>query len=291
MSAIKHIHFVWLQGADALREKQPQLWGFVETWIKFFPNWRMTIWDDKMLRQLMTARFEPALLSAYDKLPKFAMKADVGRYAVVYTFGGMYVDTDMECLRNFEHLLSRTDAPNALFSNDGHILERPFSNNCWFYFPRPNSPALRALLTSIEHSVGKLPAKAWATALHGLVFDATGPGAFLKALQDNPPVEFLSRALLEPVTPNNLHLDAEGDAARARFPDAYAIHHPQGSWMNINGPFLKWFGQTWGRLRSAMPIVFPIVTFGLLIVILALSVVLITKAVKDRKKRAQLLTQ
>ena len=281
--AVQRIHFVWLQGEANLRDKQPQLWAYVQTWFTFFPNWAITIWDDTAIRDLIQSSFEPAVLTAYDKLPKLAMKSDVGRYAVVYAHGGMYVDTDMECLRNFEHLLSKTDAPNALFSHDGHILEGPFSNNCWFYFPSKHGTALRALLRSISLTIADVPKEVWATASHGLVFKGTGPVAFMRALQAHPPVDWISRALLEPVTPNNLHLDADGDAARARFPDAYAIHHPRGSWMNINGPFLKWFGSTYGRLRAAMPIVFPVVTASLLIVILILSIFLIVQARKARR--------
>ena len=274
---VKHIHFVWLQGETDLRTRQPMLWGYVQTWAQHFPDWGHTVWDDTMLRELLSRHFDPAVLAAYTLLPKFAMKSDIGRYAALYAYGGMYVDTDMECLRNFEHLLSRTAAPNALFSHDGHILGGPFSNNCWFYFPYPHGAALATLLKRIPEKVAAIPASAWKHALHGLVFGVTGPTAFREALQDNPPTEYITRATLEPVTANNLHLDADGDAARAQFPDAYAIHHPQGSWMSVNGAFLKWFGRTWGAMRAQMPLVFPICVGFLLLVVLALSIVLIVR--------------
>ena len=282
---VQHIHFVWLQGAENLRVRQPALWKYVQSWAAHFPHWRSTMWDDEMIVKLLRERFEPAVLDAYTKLPKLAMKSDVGRYAIVYTHGGMYVDTDMECLRNFEHLLSRTGAPNALFSLDGALLEGAFCNNCWFYFPTPRGPALRALLSSIATDVRAQSPHALATALHGAVFAISGPHAFLRALQANPPVEFLTRALLEPITANNMHLDIDGDGARARFPDAFAIHHPQGSWMNVNGAFLKWFGNTWGQLRGQLPIVFPVIVGVLLLAILALSIVMLVQAKRAAVRR------
>jgi mannosyltransferase OCH1-like enzyme len=37
------------------------------------------------------------------------MKADIARYEVIYTHGGVYLDTDFKCLRNIEPLLEGAD--------------------------------------------------------------------------------------------------------------------------------------------------------------------------------------
>lgn len=42
---------------------------------------------------------------AFERAPNFGEKADVLRYELLYAFGGVYVDVDMQCVGTFERLV------------------------------------------------------------------------------------------------------------------------------------------------------------------------------------------
>src|SRR5207247_2358642 len=74
---------------------------------------RSTTWRPR--RRL---RYEAAFIQS----PTPAQRADVLRYEVVYEHGGVYLDTDVECLGNIEPLLVDCDAfigeePSDLYGN------------------------------------------------------------------------------------------------------------------------------------------------------------------------------
>lgn len=94
----KLFHRVWLGG-----KPMPyyfQKWG--ESWAKKHPGWTVKLWTEKEI-ELFTNR---------DILPKcenLAMRSDIVRYEVLYREGGIYLDTDMECLKNIEILTQGVD--------------------------------------------------------------------------------------------------------------------------------------------------------------------------------------
>merc|ERR1719375_7449 len=51
----------------------------------------------------------PELLHTYDSYPKEIYRADAARYAYMATEGGLYVDLDMECLRDPLAMLDPAD--------------------------------------------------------------------------------------------------------------------------------------------------------------------------------------
>ena len=42
----------------------------------------------------------------FDRATSYARKADIARYEVIRRFGGVYLDTDMECLRPIDELIT-----------------------------------------------------------------------------------------------------------------------------------------------------------------------------------------
>ena len=176
---VKWIHFVWMQGEAHLKANRPKLYAYVQTWKTYFPNWRHTIWDEPAILSLISqlATTFPKLALAYQNLSKaaWAIKSDLARYLIVYAHGGMYVDTDMECLGNFEHLLAGPD-PKILYDSEISqtlgIME--VTNNCWFCAPTPGCKGLRELVTAIAEKLTKDGRKNVKPALFD-VFKLTGP--------------------------------------------------------------------------------------------------------------------
>lgn len=88
----KIIHQIWL--GSPLPEKYLVL---QETWKKNHPDWEYKLWTDKDIDEfgLINRAF-------YDETSNWGAKSDIARYEILYRIGGLYVDTDFECLRPFD---------------------------------------------------------------------------------------------------------------------------------------------------------------------------------------------
>jgi len=90
----KIIHQIWL-GSEV--PKKYDEWR--ESWKKFHPDWEYRLWTDEDVEKL-----DFPLKDLYYSLSNYGPKSDVLRYHLLYEFGGLYADTDFECLRSFEPL-------------------------------------------------------------------------------------------------------------------------------------------------------------------------------------------
>lgn len=90
----KIIHHIWL-GGDLPAKYQK----YVESWKEFNTEYIFKFWDDKNTKDLdMINR------SKFDQTKNLGQKSDILRYELLYKYGGMYVDTDFECLKSFDDL-------------------------------------------------------------------------------------------------------------------------------------------------------------------------------------------
>lgn len=77
------------------------------SWRRHNPNWRHILWTDRMLLNLIEEHY-PSLLELYCSYPKPVQRADVGRYALLHKFGGVYADIDSECVAPLSRLEDET---------------------------------------------------------------------------------------------------------------------------------------------------------------------------------------
>lgn len=91
----KIIHYCWLSD-----EPMP---GFITRcisgWKERMPDYRFILWDKKQFDITSV----PWVREAYEA-GKYAFAADYIRLYSVYTYGGIYLDTDVEALRSFDAL-------------------------------------------------------------------------------------------------------------------------------------------------------------------------------------------
>ena len=83
----KIIHQIWLGGTLPERFKD-----WAETWNNW-EGWEYWLWTDEDVKNLHLINSE-----LFDSAPNYGEKADILRLEILYQFGGLYVDTDMECL-------------------------------------------------------------------------------------------------------------------------------------------------------------------------------------------------
>lgn len=95
----KIIHHVW-PGEDPFREK---FHAWRESWMKLHPDWTFYFWRTSNLPEKINQVAQQIILD-----PRYAItpKSDVLRFEVLRIYGGIYVDTDMECLKSFDNFLN-----------------------------------------------------------------------------------------------------------------------------------------------------------------------------------------
>lgn len=90
----KKIHQIWLGG-----DIPPEYLKLGETWKEKHPDWEYKLWTDEDVKT-----YSMINRKQFDLARNPGMKSDIFRYEILYKEGGLYVDTDFECLKNFEKL-------------------------------------------------------------------------------------------------------------------------------------------------------------------------------------------
>ena len=93
------LHQVWV-GPDQMPR---DFLDYRESWRRHHPDWEMRLWTDESLPGDFVRP------EAYERLRNPAERSDIIRLEVLFRFGGVYVDTDVECLRPIDPLLEGVD--------------------------------------------------------------------------------------------------------------------------------------------------------------------------------------
>ena len=97
----KILHQIWIQGLDNAPSK---LQSYSKKCADVNSDFKHIVWNDISIRELL-GKFGKAYLDQYNNYTVPAQKADFARYAILYTYGGIYLDMDMICRRNLAPLL------------------------------------------------------------------------------------------------------------------------------------------------------------------------------------------
>jgi mannosyltransferase OCH1-like enzyme len=89
------IHQIWLGGV--LPEK---FQGWCNTWREFHPHYEYRLWTDKDVDSIVMEKRD-----LFNAATNLGQKSDILRYEILRQQGGIYVDTDFECLKPFDDLL------------------------------------------------------------------------------------------------------------------------------------------------------------------------------------------
>lgn len=191
------IHRIWL-GEEPLPEEHER---FGRTFAQYHPDWEMRLWTDDHLSELGIGAPER------ERARTKAELANLARYEVLHRYGGVYVDTDVECKRCLVPLLRGIDAFAALEVSG-------------------------AIGNAILGSIAKHPVYAHATRLARQTLgtgvhspDATGPRFLSLIIEQEQNVAIFAAKLFYP------YLWDELERRHDVFPHAYAVHHWTLSWV------------------------------------------------------------
>lgn len=94
----KVIHYCWF-GRDKL---PPLAKKCIASWEKFFPGYEIKEWNEDNF----DVNAIPYTAQAY-KYKKYAFVSDYVRFKVLYEYGGIYFDTDVEVIKPMDYILSK----------------------------------------------------------------------------------------------------------------------------------------------------------------------------------------
>jgi mannosyltransferase OCH1-like enzyme len=135
-------------------------------------NFTYNFYDDKQCSDFMKAHY-PEIKPLYDKLPLNVMKADLWRYCIIYTYGGIYADCDT---------ILNTDISIFVKHQNKQLVVAPENDNThfcqWVFSAPPNSPVLKSIIDLVIQRIRDTEIIKGEHIIHYL----TGPSVFTDGL-------------------------------------------------------------------------------------------------------------
>lgn len=203
----KIIHQIHL-GDKPLSESE-QSWR--STWSDLHPEWQMIMWNDTLINDQLNITHPDVL----KKCKNYSEMSDVLRFEILYQFGGLYIDTDFECLKPVDHIMKNREL--VIFK------EKPDQLCGAFFACTKNNSVLKRL-------IDRLPERHRTHHMHNSACKY-GPLYITKVIG------------LESGLPDGVGSDIKtvypyawnepgmsSDQVKTEFPEAVAIHHWNASW-------------------------------------------------------------
>jgi inositol phosphorylceramide mannosyltransferase catalytic subunit len=210
MMRIPHIiHQIWLGSPFPEKYREWQA-----SWMHHHPDWEYRLWTEKEIDQLHMENRD-----LYDASYNFGEKSDIARYEILYQFGGIYVDTDYECLQSFDELTKAVDF---------FIGIQPLDTSCvqlgiGIIGSIPRQELLKIVIEKIGFQTTRQ------------IIARTGPLFFTKMFCEYAP-RIKGRIMPLPASylyPRSYYDNPEKREEWMR-PESLAVHHWQGSWLEPN---------------------------------------------------------
>jgi mannosyltransferase OCH1-like enzyme len=199
----KVVHRIWF-GPEPMRG---ELIEFGEMWKQH--GYELLLWTERNLPPLVNqAIYDDPNIGRFvgggvPRLGKWVQRADVVSYELIWRFGGIYANTDMECLRSLDPLLDDVEA----FA--GREQEHFLSNALMGCVP--GHPFFRAVIDRLPSRYREMP---------GAPMNATtGPHLLTEVAQQRDDLTIFPAECFNPFLYDDM--SAEWDD----YPDAYTRHH------------------------------------------------------------------
>lgn len=204
----KVFHQIWINRDNP--ELPEKFRVYRDGWLALHPDWEYKLWN------LDNLGFTPRRMDLISAASNYAQMADILRYEILLRHGGVYLDTDFECLRNIDPIL--IGVKNFSCSEDG------LSISIGIIGVEPNSIYMERCLSALPERVGEIN-----TAVE------TGPGLFTRVLLGGGLAGDFTLFPREWFYPYNWN---EPHRANDHFPQAYAVHRWASSWSDSNHQFV-----------------------------------------------------
>lgn len=209
-----------------------------ETWKEKHPNWQYVFWDDEKMDCFMKEYF-PQYIEVYNKFPYDIQRWDSIRYLILYQFGGVYVDFDVECLENIEPLLKN----NCCFGSDvqenivySSLIQGDDYLNNTFMATVPGHPFFAKIIKHVFEGK-QIP---YSDSIYKLLYVLQTTGSIMLSnlkSKDDTGVYVIPARYISPFSITESQLIRHGKFEQEwedRLQQAYAVHYFMGTWGYLN---------------------------------------------------------
>lgn len=196
----KVFHQIWINRNNP--ELPEKFRAYRDSWLAQHPDWEYKLWN------LDNIGFTPRRMDLINSASNYAQMADVLRYEILLRHGGVYLDTDFQCLRSIDPILVGVE--NFSCSEDGH------SVSIGIIGATPGSIYMERCISALPERIGITNTA-----------EETGPGLMTRVLLGEGIARdftLFPQAWFYPYSWNEPH------RANEEFPNAYAVHHWAHSW-------------------------------------------------------------
>lgn len=141
----KIIHYCWVGNC----QKPKSVLYCIESWRKFCPDYRIIEWNESNY-DFSKNKY---MWQAYEA-KKWGFVPDYARLDIVYQYGGIYLDTDVELVKNIDELLSHKAFMGFEDTGDGE-----FFVNCGHGFGAEPGNEITKTVTINSNKTGKIVLK------------------------------------------------------------------------------------------------------------------------------------
>lgn len=205
----KLVHIIWI----GPHEQPVLLKKCLESVERLLPDWTCKLWTDKEVHDLNLVN-----QLYYDQAETYAEKADILRYEILYRYGGVYLDSDIELVKALDELHYTYQFYAGVLPPD---VQDDLNNAVIGSIP--GHPILRHCIDTIKDD------RQWSS-----ITKRTGPShfkrSFLAIAQDYPEqIIALPKTAFYPLDYTKRHLTYD-EAKEQVHKESYAIHFWASSW-------------------------------------------------------------
>lgn len=186
----------------------PHLTKAQRSWTKLNTDFKYILWNSSMVDSLIKRHY-PEYMDVYNGYSHWVQRADFARYIILYHYGGIYSDIDIECIKGIRYLLKTF--PNHV----GFVMywTRPFGVSNDFIISKQKHPFLAEVISG-------LPA---ANRMHFI--------PYLKPFFTTGPIYLYGRYLATIKTRDVLILNKT---------DGFISHKTGAAWHGLDGQIIWW---------------------------------------------------
>lgn len=219
----KVIHYCWF-GGNPLPELAIRC---IESWKTYFPDYEIKEWNESNF----DVNIIPYTAEAY-KLKKYAFVSDYARFWILYKYGGLYFDTDVEVVKNLDDIIDKGSFFGCELAPDGKGGLMPQIAPGLGLGVYPSHPIYKLILDKYRtrHCMD------WQGKINGTV--VTIVTDIFKRYKDNLMLDQLDEVDDISIYPSDYFCPIIAQTGEMRMTDnTRSIHHYTATWVNKNFSF------------------------------------------------------
>jgi mannosyltransferase OCH1-like enzyme len=135
------------------------------------PSYKYEFYDDERIENFFSDSFGNEFITAYKRLQIGAAKADFFRYAILYKYGGIYLDVDSAITKRLDDFIEPADKAVISFEKNPGVYVQ------WALVYEAGHPFLQKTLQLILENIGQ---NKYPNDVHQM----TGPSVYTKAINE-----------------------------------------------------------------------------------------------------------